>query len=110
MGEPFDRTALANCLARSYRVGWQDAGILLDHFREHGESVLLIVDRARTDARWLCAWRTTAGTLARHDDCPWRAVRLVAEAALHLPVPWPEPENLAALADPPTAPAFQLQP
>jgi hypothetical protein len=81
MGTPFSCSVLAELLARSYRTGWADGGLLLDHMREHGTSVLLLADATRTGGGWVCAWRTTAGAIVRKDAVPWLAVRAVAEAA-----------------------------
>jgi|SRR5215468_4499834 len=96
-----DRETLRLLLARSYRPGWADAGLLLDFLHEHGDSVVLLADPAHTDPRWRCAWQTRHGTLVRADPIPWRAVRAVADAALVVPPPWSDP-----IADvPPPAPS-----
>jgi|SRR5215831_15254129 len=76
-------------LARSYRGGWADGGLLLDFFHDHGDVVLLMADALSTDAAaWVCAWRSSLGTLVRRDPNPWVAVRAVALAATTLPTPW----------------------
>jgi hypothetical protein len=91
MGEPINRAVLADLVARSYRVGWADGGLLLDYFREHGESVLLVADATKTGGGWICAWKTAAGTIVRKDAIPWKAVRIVAMAALVEDDPWHDP-------------------
>ncbi|HMB37390.1 MAG TPA: hypothetical protein VKV41_25310 [Methylomirabilota bacterium] len=90
-------------LARSYRVGWADGGLLLDFFHAYGESVLLVSDATHTDASWVCAWRSALGTLVRRDPNPWVAVRAVALAATTLPTPWTDPIT-------PSGPALPTRP
>jgi len=104
----WDRAGLRLLLARSYRPGWADAGLLLDFLHAHGESTVLLADPAHTDPRWRCAWKTPDGTLIRADPIPWRAVRLVCEAALVVPPPWHD--TLEDGAPPPAASQLALLP